>query len=255
MRLLVRYYYIYGKDKERIESDFHHVEKVVHIDPSEAALVLLDIWNETTYLDNTFSRRARRVTEERIVPVIEAARRIGMTIVHAPSPELAERHPEWVLFARDEGGDRNDASQPDWPPPEFIKRERKYQAFGRMSKTLGDEVLRKLDIDEPVKPHPNDFMIAKGDQLHALLREKKVLHLFYVGFYANVCILLRDYGVRAMGDRGYNTILLRDCTTAIEAHDTVNKLQITELSIRHIEMLHGFSSTAEGFIAACRGSS
>ena len=44
-----------------------------------------------------------------------------------------------------------------------------------------------------------------------------------------------------MTDRGYNVILLRDRTTAIETHNAVNDLLITELTMRHIETLFDIS--------------
>jgi nicotinamidase-related amidase len=140
----------------------------------------------------------------------------------------------------------------DWPPIEFLKREGKYSEFSRIKIPISDEDRQKLTIDESIEPLPQDFVITTGEDLHRLLRAKKILHLFYAGFYVNMCIQYRDYGLRAMEERGYNIILLRDCTTAIEAHDTVDNLIITELSIRHIEMLHGFTTISKDFIEACR---
>jgi nicotinamidase-related amidase len=58
----------------------------------------------------------------------------------------------------------------------------------------------------------------------------------------------------AMNQRGYNLILLRDATTGIEFHDTVDTLQATEMTIREIETKQAWSATTDAFVAACRTS-
>lgn len=54
-----------------------------------------------------------------------------------------------------------------------------------------------------------------------------------------------------MNGRGYNIILLRDATTGIEAHDTVDDLLMTRMTIREIETKWGWSATSGDFVAAC----
>jgi len=64
-----------------------------------------------------------------------------------------------------------------------------------------------------------------------------------------------DYGVRAMSEMGYNIILLRDCTAAIEAHDTVYQLLATRIFVQEIETKYAWSTTSKDFIEACVKSS
>ena len=49
-----------------------------------------------------------------------------------------------------------------------------------------------------MEPAPEDFVVATGDQLHRLCRDRGILHLFYAGFAANICIPFKDYGIRAL---------------------------------------------------------
>ena len=98
----------------------------------------------------------------------------------------------------------------------------------------------------------DDFVIATGQQLHHLAKERSILHLIYAGFATNWCILNRDYGMRAISRRGYNMILLRDATMGVEYPDTVEACFATELSIREVETQIGFSASNEDFFAACR---
>ncbi|RKY61026.1 MAG: hypothetical protein DRP95_03430 [Candidatus Latescibacterota bacterium] len=79
-------------------------------------------------------------------------------------------------------------------------------------------------VRTPVRPAEGEPVVHTGEQLHRLLSERRVLHLFYAGFAANWCLLYRDYGVLAMHGRGYDIILVRDATAGVEFHDTVNQL-------------------------------
>ena len=98
----------------------------------------------------------------------------------------------------------------------------------------------------------DDFVLATGQQLHDLCRERGILHLVYAGFATNWCVLGRDYGMRAMRRRGYNLILLRDATMGVEFPDTLGELKATELAVREAEQQIGFSASNEDFLAVCR---
>jgi hypothetical protein len=65
--------------------------------------------------------------------------------------------------------------------------------------------------------------------------------LFYAGFNTNACILVRDYGTLAMSQRGYEVILLRDCTTGMEARWTQPELDQTNGAILLLEMFGQYS--------------
>ena len=104
----------------------------------------------------------------------------------------------------------------------------------------------------PLTPQPKDYVIATGEQLHRLCRHQEILHLFYAGFAANVCVLYRDYGTRAMAQRGYNVILLRDGTCAIEANSTLQDERLLKAAILGIEMFVGSTTTSQALLNACK---
>ena len=97
----------------------------------------------------------------------------------------------------------------------------------------------------------DDFVIATGQQLHALLEERRILHLIFAGFATNWCVLGRDYGIRSMSRYGYNMVLLRDATTGVEFPDTYDNLFTTEIAIREVEQQYGFSASNADFFAGC----
>ena len=240
---------------DNVESNIARVAGSIRIEPSRTALVIVDAWNG--HHVRSHMERVRRIIAERIVPVLHAARKAGVTVVHAPSPRVAERYPQWLRYAGDAelstvhrppdippeqpevGG------QDDWPPADFRARTGQYAALARppLEKPASyrgePPAWWRIDaICDSITPEEHDCVVATGEQLHRLLRHRRILYLVYAGFATNVCILYRDYGIRAMRDRGYLTIVLRDCTTAIECRDTVASLSATEHSLIEIERWH-----------------
>jgi nicotinamidase-related amidase len=247
-----RYYRVYTDvGVPCVESSFHFVERVLPVPIDQAALVLVDVW-ATHYIDS-WLQRASDITRTRIVPAMEAARKAGMTIIHGPSPYIADRY----VKAPPAPKTVTDPPPPDWPPPAFrgSYRSGEYAAFGRDQEPILPGVYKRyeteLDINPIARPLPGEPIIHTGAQMHALLADRKILHLFYAGFAANWCLIGRDYGILAMNDRGYNIILLRDATTGIEFHDTVHTLTATNMTVREIETKNGWSCDTDAFIRAC----
>lgn len=227
------------------------------IKPEEAALVMVDVWDIHPYVSHL--ERGAQITRERIAPVAQACRDIGVAVIHAPSPSQATKYPQWVRYAGAHETSPTPASSPDnWPPADFRARKGKYAKFAkphsvRRQNWLQNE-LPKRKIMPCVEPQPDDFVVANGDQLHRLLEHRNILHLFYAGFAANMCVLHRDYGICAMSRRGYNIILLRDCTTAIECRDTLDDMTHTKASVSIVEMVFGVSTTSAELLRATESS-
>jgi nicotinamidase-related amidase len=236
------------------EEHFTLVEQRWTMKTDECALVLVDCWDKH-YIDSHLER-TNQITLERIAPAIQACRRAGIAVVHAPSPPTARKYPQWVAYAGDsEFGPSPAGSPPDWPPEAFRKKEGDYAQFAKPVEE-GVEEWRKTEGEErlivgDIAPQPGDFVIATGEQLHRLLRDRKVIHLLYAGFAANMCVPGRDYGTRAMQGRGYNIILLRDCTTAIEGAETAKGGWLTKAAILNHEMIVGHTTTSAALVAAC----
>jgi nicotinamidase-related amidase len=250
-----RYYRVYtDPDVPCIESNFHYVERCLPIPVEQAALVLVDVWS-THYVDSWF-QRAAEVTQTKVVPLLDAARQVGMTIAHAPSPFIVEKR--GYETAKPEISSQSSRPASDWPPAAFrgIYRSGKFTDFGRNQEPRLREAMTRyeteMDIAAPAKPLPGETVIRNGAELHALLTERRILHLFYAGFATNWCVLHRDYGMLAMNERGYNLILVRDATTGIEFHDTVDTLAATDMTIREIETKWAWSTTTAAFVEACR---
>lgn len=255
LQLPVRYYR-HGTDEgiECIEENFRHREREWSVPAEQAALVLVDCWAE--HFIKSHEANSGRIMQEVLLPAVQAARAAGVTVIHAPSPTYVQAYPQWLAYASDRELGLEAPPEPDaWPPAEFRRREGEYAAFAKPAEPKITEWVKdpsRYRIFEPLGPEPGDFVVATGDQLHRLLKHRKLLHLFYAGFAANICVLYRDYGARALAQRGYNVILLRDATMGIESHDTVEGGWLTHAAIRSIEMLTGHSTTSAEFADACR---
>ena len=155
---------------------------------------------------------------------------------------------------------RRDAGHASWPPlAEFPCRRGKtgpYRQFARPAEPMEQARLKRvkgISIHPDVRPLPGEAVIATGDELHRYCRQKGILFLFYVGFNTNACILLRDYGTIEMGKRGYEVVLVRDCTTGMESFETTDQLWQTRCAIQFLEMFGKYSITSDELIhAACR---
>jgi nicotinamidase-related amidase len=211
----------------------------------QCALILVDVWNDH-YIESLATRQGQ-IIQEAIVPVLDAARQANMTIIHAPGPDV-------VI---DEPVPSPSALLPGWPPDLFRARRGEYIIYRSpvyQYPSLADKwapIRAKLAIHELVAPRPGEPIVASGPKLHYHLMQRQILHLFYCGFAANMCILGRTYGIRYMRDAGYNTMLIRDATTGVESEDTIDGVWATYMAIREVEQNHGFTVTAEDFIAAC----
>jgi len=220
------------------EEHFGYVHLPVSISPEQAALVLVDCWDQI--IVESFQERAERICEETIQPVLEASRKAGITVVHAPSPPVAARFRQ---FWPPEIANENTAVDPtvqDWPPEDFALRRGEWAHLQARRSGLHQEQLDRIDRDRSIHPsvlpQTGDFVIATGEQLHRLCKERGILYLFYVGFATNVCVPDRDYGMRAMRERGYALVLLRDATTGVEASDTYPLLAATNVMIHQFEL-------------------
>ncbi len=236
------------------EEHFVHGEMAWSMPTEACGLVLVDCWDRHPV--ETHLERGGEIAREHILPVVEACRAKGVAVIHAPSPQQARMYPHWTKYAGDLELHGDIGSGSSWPPEDVRRRSGEYSSFARPQEPRRETVLEMRDtrrIMEFLGPDPNDYVVSTGAQLHRLCRHQGLVHLFYAGFAANICVQRRDYGVWAMLDRGYNIVLLRDCTTAIEHSETWDGMWLTRASILDME-LRAASSTSVDFISALQTS-
>ena len=250
LQVPVRYWAMHATTpEEMLEANVHHMTPVWEVDAAETALVLVDCWGEHAWKSHL--ERSGEIIANKIAPLIEAARAAGITVVHAPAPLAASKYPQWTRYAADDDLHPVPAIRDDWPPEDFRRRAGQYSQFELAPPGELPVVPEAETIAEPIEPHPDDMVVATGAQLHRLLTHRRILHLLYAGFATNSCVILRDYGMIAMLRRGYNAILVRDCTAAIENSTTIAAEEMATYAIRDIER-SAASTTSPELIAACQ---
>jgi nicotinamidase-related amidase len=197
---------------------------------------------------------AREIIRERIAPVMDAARRAGVTVFHLAQSTCARKYPQYREIAED----------PELKPPsdtaDFKRCVRPRPVEGQWSDEYGEAFPgpvwetheHEFDIAEPARPTDDEPVVTDGWQLNGLCRRRDIDTLLYVGFMADLCLINIPGGIREMsGKFGYRCVVLRDCTTAYEFEDTHEGRWMTRAAVRLIETGLGYSTTSDDFIAAC----
>jgi nicotinamidase-related amidase len=237
------------------EEHFGSKYAAVSVPPTEAAIVLVDCWDEPTI--ESHGERSAHICRDLIRPLLDVCRALGVTVVHAPSPPVAQKFPQWLRYAGESELNPQPKLVSDWPPPDFAQRQGKWANleahYGAEWMPLRRQHEEARSIDQAVWPAEEDYVIATGEQLHRLCRDNQIRYLFYAGFATNYCVPHRDYGVFAMRERGYCIVVLRDCTTSIGAPGLPHEL-CTEEVLHHLESrsLAGSITSGEFSVAADR---
>lgn len=232
-----RYYRMYPP-----EQYLGHAEELLHLNSAESAFLLIDVYGlgyspgepepERPALFYRGSTEVeRRAMVDHVKPALEAARSTGMPIVYVNNANqmVATQRSEFgSILVRTHGLTVEERWETD--PVEF--------RFSRL-----------------VEPRPGEYVVRKQMYsgffetcLETLLRNLRIRNLVVVGFAANACVLgtLQDALYR-----NYRILLLRDCTAAMEYHDTLDEQSITKYTIRHVEAFLGYTATSDAFVRAC----
>jgi nicotinamidase-related amidase len=207
----------------------------VHVDypfdPVKSALIVCDMWDKH-WCSGANLRVAALV--KRLEPVLETARRNGMTIVHAPS--------ETMSFYADTPQRQRMLSLQAFEPPKEINLSSPPLPIDDSDggcDTPGEKEHRTWTREHPgLNIAPEDYVSDNGREIYNLLRARGIETLFYSGVHANMCILNRTFAIKQMTKWGFRCILLRDLTDAMYGPQDaphVSHEQGTELVVEYIE--------------------
>lgn len=212
---------------------------------SQTALILVDVWQRHYIKDP--EERAEKIINAKLLPLLTALRDTGVKIIHAPSPEVAVTHPNWVkIQTREEVFPKHD----EWPPSEFLSSTGLYKPFAMPVEPREEERRRMapLTFHPKIVPLKGEPVVANGEELHQYCKRNGLLFLLYAGFNTNACIINRDYGTIRMRDRGYRIIMIRDCTTGMESKETQPAMAQTNGAILFLEMFGCYTVASDEII-------
>ncbi len=104
------------------------------------------------------------------------------------------------------------------------------------------------EVAEGCEPLEGEFVLDTPwrNEMSTLTRhldENNINTLFYAGYATNMCIINRPVGIINMSRSGYDVILLRDCTEAVESLDSAEGEWAKEMAIHMVECNWGFTTT------------
>jgi len=264
LNLKCRWYRLGGGESV---SQYRQMEKTIRLNTAETALVLVDTWEVRNmerypFLPGLPRRFVNEIMEpivrRRIKPTLEAARRLGLPVVHLPSYYVAEKYPAFrggvprcnVAYpeSRVVKGKPPAKSGAAWPPPAYVTRrlrEWQHDRYGVSTGRIDDMRRQNTYIHSALTPIPGEYVLSNKDELHWLLQRRKITNLLYAGFMLNACLLFKSGGLHDMAlgcGKNYFCILLRDCTVAAENNHTLKDMTMTRCFTEWFEMGMGYTT-------------
>jgi nicotinamidase-related amidase len=223
------------------------LEKTGRLDLETTALLLIDVYHaaETPaaqeLVHSVWDREFWRIVDDRLGPLIRAARAAGLPVVYAmnSAPRIAlDRSPYGERFHESLGFDPAvDFAEPEVDPREFHRG-----------------AVVQLAVPDQIAPAADDFYVRKHTysgffetRLDSVLRNLGARTLICAGFATDCCVL---FTIADAVFRGYHTILLRDCTLASELPEEIETFARTRRTIASIESFFGPTATAADAIEA-----
>jgi nicotinamidase-related amidase len=179
--------------------------ETLQLDPAKTAVVLIEYQNEFTTEGGVLHGAVAPVMDktgmlDKTVALVEAARAVGVTIMHAPitfAPGYGElsRHPYGILKGVVDGN-------------AFVKGTWGAAIVDALTPAAGDIVIEgKRGLDT-----------FASTNLDFILRSKGIETVILGGFLTNCCV---ESTMRSAYENGYRVVTLTDCTAATspEEHD------------------------------------
>ena len=216
--------------------------------PNKSALIVCDMWDKH-WCSGANVRVAALVNK--IEPVLTAARKKGIIIVHAPSETMPfyAKAPQRLRML----------SLPAFAAPKELHLNAPPLPIDDSRggcDTPGDKAHRAWTSENSgLTIAPEDYISDNGTEIYNLLRSRGIETIFYVGVHANMCILNRTFAIKQMTKWGVHCILLRDLTDAMYSpHDSpyVSHQQGTELVVQYIEKYWSPTALSDDLIRAIR---
>jgi nicotinamidase-related amidase/type 1 glutamine amidotransferase len=222
--------------------------------PGQTAIIVCDMWDAHHCLNAV---RREMELAPRMNEMLQAARKRGVLIIHAPSScmeayadhpgrKLAQSAPkagnlpeeigEWcrVIPAEMKGTypiDQTDGGEDD-DPDEHARWHEILAAQGRNPKAPWKKQIDLLSIE------PGDAISDSGVEIWNLLEHRGIENVILCGVHTNMCVLGRPFGLRQMARNGKNVVLMRDLTDTMynpAMPPYVSHFAGTDLIIEHIE--------------------
>src|SRR5436190_9638803 len=216
-------------------------ERVMRWEVARTAVIICDMWDA-----HTCSLSAQRVAAmaPRMNQVINAARSLGVMIIHSPSDTMKyyEGTPQRLRMQR------APVASSSTPILNRCPRDSAEERNFPIDDTAGgcdDPILKDWTGPYPwTREHPAldvvgfDGVSENGQEIYNFCKQEGISNVALMGVHTNICVLNRSFGVRQMTQLGFQVVLVRDLTDAMYDPRTrpfVSHARGVELGIEHIE--------------------
>ena len=222
------------------------VESEERLDPAQTALLLCDVW------DNHWCRGAVERLETmvpRMNQIVEATRRAGIVIIHAPSGtldtyeetparrrileapratpvELEHEDPPLPIDASDHGSDTGETET--------------HQPWASQHAGI------RVDQDR-------DVISDDGREIYSFFTARGIRTMLILGVHTNMCVLHRTFGIKQMVRWGIRPLLIRDLTDTMynpAMPPYVSHEEGTDLVVGYIEKFWCPTTTSRAILDA-----
>ncbi len=201
------------------------------VNPARTVVLICDMWDR-----HWCSGATRRVgaLAPKVAAFVAAARRSGMTILHAPSETMAfyKDAPQREAMRR-YAGSAKDLPVAELPNPKLPIDD---SAGGcETGESFSQAWTRQIDT---IPIAAADLISDSAAEIFGLFVERGIELVLVTGVHTNMCVLNRSFAIKNMVRRGIRCALVRDLTDSMydpKASPFVPHERGTELVIEHIE--------------------
>jgi nicotinamidase-related amidase len=198
----------------------------------ETAVIICDMW------DNHWCQNATKRCDalaRKMAPVVDAARKRGVQIIHAPS--------ECMNFYKDTPQRRRLLESPPVQPPKPLDLTEPPLPI--------DDSDGGCDDEQPAQQHrawtrehaaltiaDGDGISDSGAEIYSFFKNRGIKNVIMMGVHTNMCVLGRSFAIRQMTKWGLRCVLVRDLTDSMynpKKAPFVTHEEGTERIVQHIE--------------------
>ena len=192
------------------------VKEKIAVDPAKTAVVVVDMWDR--HWCKTYTARVANLVP-RMNKTLQAARKLGIQIVFAPS--------DVANFYKDYPQRKAMRAIPRHPVPKRVAFDPPANPGPTDCCECGpDQPCKKKSHGHWSRQHP-DLRMAEGDligdcnngrELLNLCAQRNINTLVYMGVASNMCVQYRAFGIRNMKSHALKAIVCADLVEAITAN-------------------------------------
>jgi hypothetical protein len=181
-----------------------------HVDPKRIGVIAVDVWGY--HWCRTWRNRAASLIP-RFNHSLDAARRLGMTLVFSPTSAMRDLN--------ESPQRKNTLALPVHPLPPLANLPDPYPGsirFGMCECGLGDDCHYTNNVNNQ---HPDlamtgaDYIALTQQEAYNVFKERGITHIIYTGFATNMCLWNKPTGMKYMRQFGFQCMLARELTEAV----------------------------------------